>query len=145
MASKTSGADLVETAMLLALGAGAVYVAVKYVLPFFSSLGTGASAAANAVGQAGANAWLSLTNPSVLAPASTTVQLAGSVLFPNGAQVPLANIQNQSGIYSATDSSGNFYFTYGGNTVYMLGAGSTPGTYTAQPTSYATLAQAGNQ
>lgn len=128
---------VVKGALFLGLG----YVFIQYVLPALKTIGSGVSTAANAVTQGAANEWLNITNPSVLQPESQTMGIPGSVTFPNGAAVPFANIQNQSGVWSATDSAGNFYFTYQGGTVYQLTGQSVTG-YQAVPSSFATLSQA---
>ena len=124
---------------LAAAGLGA-YVFVRYVVPL---LNTGQQAT-QAVSQGIANFWLNLTNPGVLQPESQTMLIPGNILFPNGNSVPIANIQNQSGIWSATDSAGNLYFTYQGSTVYQLTGNSATG-WTATPTAYTSLSQAGAQ
>lgn len=115
------------TVLNLALLLGGAYIAFKYVIPALSTVGRAASAAGEALSQRAADTILAVTSPGVLQPESQTMGIPGSVTFPTGAVVPFAQIQNQSGVWSATDSKGNFYFTYQGSPVYQLQGSSSSG------------------
>ena len=138
MSERTAGGlSAVNLALLLVGG----YVVIRYVLPLLATLSSGFSAASQAVGQAGANAYLRLTAPGVLQPESQTMGIPGALTFPDGSSIPFTSLQNQTGTWSATDSAGNFYFTWqGGSQVYQLAGNSASG-YLATPVPY-TLAQA---
>jgi hypothetical protein len=113
----------------------AAYLAYRYAKGALSTLTA-------PVSQGIADAYLRLTSPGVLQPESQTMGIPGSVTFPNGQSVSFANIQNQGGVWSATDSQGNFYFTYQGGPVYQLQGSSASGWLAVSNPNVSTLSQA---
>lgn len=114
-----------ESVLYLALGAAAVYVLVKYVLPSVKSLGTAATAATNATAGGIASVINWATGVSAPSPAALTGQRG--VVMPDGSIVPLSSFQ---GIVASADST-QLYGIYNGTDYTISGPVDANGNYTA--------------